>query len=181
MVVIPIVGIQLRIGEIQTGKQLVFFKNEIGNHGLVRARPQVQGLQLLEPPHQKRKLRLKSRPPLPLVKRTQKRIRLRFHHPLRIQPIGQNPRQRALADSYGTFDGNVTGKFKKIGHELEVVLEKAGYLGSDSLAIARSVNSGSRNWGPRVSEAVHFLPSILATAQSLKGLIATILACSDPC
>jgi hypothetical protein len=70
----------------------------------------------------------------------QKWIRFRFHHPLRIQSLGQNARQRTLADSDGPFDCNVPGEFEKIGHGLAMFSELAGYLVCVSVAIAGRVN-----------------------------------------
>src|SRR4029077_16329826 len=103
-------------------KHLVFFEDEICNNRLVRSRSEIKRPQLLIAPHQKRKLRLERRSSLAVVKRAQKRIRLRLHHTLRIQPLGENSRQRALADSNGTFYRNVTRKLKEIGHGLGLVL-----------------------------------------------------------
>ena len=39
VVVVAIVGIKLLVGEIQTGKELVFLENVVRNHGLLRPRP----------------------------------------------------------------------------------------------------------------------------------------------
>ena len=75
-------------------------------------------MQLLKAANQEGKLRLKARSALALVKSAQKGIFLRFHHPLRIQALRQNPRQRAFADAYGTFHCNVSGQLKEIGHGL---------------------------------------------------------------
>src|SRR6202043_2120630 len=78
---------------------------------------QIERLQLLDPAHQKCKLRLKRRPTLAFVKRVQKRIRIRLHHALRIQAFSQNARQRALSHSDGSFHSNVAWQFEKIGHD----------------------------------------------------------------
>ena len=118
MVVVAVVGIELLVGKVQAGKEFIFFKNIVGDHRLLRPRPQVKRLQLFESPHQECKLRLKRGPALPFVESVQKRIRLGLHHPLRVQPLRQNARQSALADSDRTFHCNVAGQFKKIGHGL---------------------------------------------------------------
>src|SRR5208282_3647469 len=113
---IAIVSIEFLIVQIEAGKELVFLKNIIRHHRLVRTRPQIKRPQLLETPDQKSELRLKRRARLALIKRLQKRIVLRLNHPLRRQSLSENPRQRALPHSYGAFNRNVTGKLEKLGH-----------------------------------------------------------------
>src|SRR4030088_2633607 len=103
MVVVAVVGVQLLIGKVETGEELVLLNNEIGDHGLLRPGTKIERLQQLEPLHEKGKLRLKGRPALAFVERAQKRIGFGFHHPLRAETLSQEARQRALAHSYGTF------------------------------------------------------------------------------
>jgi hypothetical protein len=55
---------------------------------------------------------------LALVERLQKWIVFRFDNALGGQALSENPRQRALPNSYGTFDRDVTGKLEKLGHGL---------------------------------------------------------------
>ena len=98
---------------------LSFSKMKSATTVRLRTRAEIERLQLFEPRHQKCELRLKRGAALAFVKRMEKRIRFRLHDPLRIQPLGQDSRQRALADPDGTFHSNIPGKFKKIGHGLE--------------------------------------------------------------
>src|SRR6202035_2450770 len=120
VVVITVVRIKFLVGQVEAGKKFVFFNDVIRNHYLLRAPCQVEAMQLLDPPHQKSELRLKRRTPLPLIKCAEKRIGLRLHHPLRIQPLRQDPGQRALAHSDRAFHCNVTGQLEKIRHSLAI-------------------------------------------------------------
>src|ERR1019366_5365497 len=104
--------------EVEAGEEFVLFDDVVGDHGLLRARTEVERLQLLKAPHQERKLRLKRRAPFALVKGAKERIRFGLHHALRIQALGQDAGQRALAHSDGTLYRNVTGQFEKISHGL---------------------------------------------------------------
>jgi hypothetical protein len=96
----------------------------------LRASAQVESAQLLESADQEGKLCLESGSALTLVERTQEWIFLAFHDQLRIQALGQDPRQRTFTDSYGTFDRDVARQFEKIGHGSEgIAFRLAGYLG----------------------------------------------------
>src|SRR5208282_6285103 len=94
--------------------------------------PQIEPAQLLEAANQERQLGLEGGATLALVKRLQKRIVFRLDDALCRQALSENPRQRALPNSYGTFDRNVTGKLEKLGHGLSIVVEnwKAEYIAS---------------------------------------------------
>src|SRR5258708_30838555 len=103
MVVVAVVGVELLIGEVEAGEQLVLLENKVGYDCPLRFRAEIERLELLEAAHQKSKLRLKRGPALAFVKRTQERIRIRLHDALRIQPLGQNAGHPALSDPDGTF------------------------------------------------------------------------------
>ena len=118
VVVVPVVSVEFVVGQIEAGEEFIFFEDEICDDGLLRPRPEIQGLQLLEAPHQECKLRLKRRAALAFIKRVQKWIAVRFHHALRVQALGQNARQCAFANPNRAFHSNVSGRFEKIGHEL---------------------------------------------------------------
>src|ERR1700722_34602 len=107
------------VGEIEAGEQLVFFKNEIGDYGFLRTRAEVEGAKLLKTANEKSELRLKSGAPLAIVKGAEKGVIVGLHDALRVEALSQNARQRALANAYGTFHGDVAGQFEKVGHELE--------------------------------------------------------------
>src|SRR5208282_331244 len=115
---VAIVGIEFLIVEVEAGKEFVFFKNVVGDDGLVRPRTEIKRAQLLEAANQECQLGLKGSSSLTLVKRLQKRIVRRFDDALSGQSFSENPRQRALSNAYGTFDRNVTGKLEKLGHGL---------------------------------------------------------------
>ena len=53
------------------------------------------------------------------VKGREKGILLGLHDPLRIQALGEDAGQSALADSDRAFDCDVAGKFEKLGHGLD--------------------------------------------------------------
>ena len=53
---------------------------------------------------------------LALVKSCEKRIRFRLDHTLRIQALGQDAGQRALAHSDGALHCNVAGQLEEIRH-----------------------------------------------------------------
>ena len=89
VVVVAVVRVEFVVVQIEAGKELVFFKDEICDDGLLRSRTQIQGLQLLEPPHQKCKLCLKRRPTLAFIKGVQKGIRCRA--PLRVAHLIARP------------------------------------------------------------------------------------------
>src|SRR5208282_581955 len=115
---VAIVGIEFLIVEVEAGEELVLFKNVIGHHGLIRPRPQIESAQLLEAANQKRQLGLEGGAGLAFVERFQKWIVFRLDNALGGQTLSQNPRQRALPNSYGTFNRDVTGKLEKLGHGL---------------------------------------------------------------
>ena len=129
VIVVAVVGVEFLVIQIEAGKELIFFEDEIRDYNLLRARTEIEGLQLLETPHQKCELSLKRGSAVALVKRVEKRIRIGFHHALGIQALGQKARQSALAHSDGPFHSNVPGQFEKIGHEFARCLGTAGYLG----------------------------------------------------
>src|ERR1700687_3178475 len=79
IMVIAVVDFQFLIIEVEAGKNLVLFEDEIGDHGFLRARTQVEGTQLLEASNHEGKLRLKTRSWLALVESAEKRIILRLH------------------------------------------------------------------------------------------------------
>ena len=115
---VAIVGFQLLIVEVEAGEELIFLENVIADDGLIRTRTKIERAQLLEAANQKSELGLKGGAALAVVKRLQEWIFLGFDDTLRVQPLGQNPRQRALANSYGAFDCNVAGQLEEIGHGL---------------------------------------------------------------
>src|SRR5450631_4790499 len=104
------------VGKVQAGKELVFLEDEIGDDSFLRLRAQVQRAELFKTANQESKLRLESGAALPLVETAQERVFLGFHHALRIQALGENPRQCALSHANGTFDSNIAGQLEKIGH-----------------------------------------------------------------
>src|SRR5207248_11434140 len=53
---------------------------------------------------------------LAIVKRAQEWVLLGFGDALCVQPLANDPRQRALANSDGAFHCNVAGKLEKIRH-----------------------------------------------------------------
>src|SRR5262249_33247036 len=71
-IVVAVVGFQLQVAQVQAGKELIFLKNKIRDHGFLRLRAQVERVQQLEAAHQKIELRLKGSPGFPSVKRSQK-------------------------------------------------------------------------------------------------------------
>jgi hypothetical protein len=83
-------------------------------------RPEIKRAQLFETADQECELGLKRGAGLSLIKRLQKRIVFGLDDALRGQTLSENPCQRALSNSYWTFDRDITGKLEKIGHELLV-------------------------------------------------------------
>src|ERR1700722_13910919 len=141
VVVVAIVGVEFLGVEMRAGEEFVFLKDEVGDHGLLRSRPQMGGAKLLEAPHKKSELGLEGRAAIAFIKRIKERIRLGLDDALRIQALAQDARQRTLADSDGTFHSNVAGEFEKIRHGFLGSLraltgamfpELAGYLGCGS-------------------------------------------------
>src|SRR5205823_13493494 len=116
IVVVAIVGVEFHIAQVQAGKKFVLFENEIRDYDLLRARPEIERMQLFESSNEKRQLRLEPRSSLALIESLQKGIVFRLHHALRIQTLSQHPSQCALADTYRPFYCNVAGQFKKVGH-----------------------------------------------------------------
>ena len=90
IVVIPVVGVQFLIVEIEAGEDLVFFEDEIRNDQFLGLRSRIQVAQLLETVDQERELRLKRGARLTVVKSAKKRIMFRIGHALRIQAFGEN-------------------------------------------------------------------------------------------
>src|SRR5713101_4352817 len=116
MVVIAVIGFQLLVVQVEAGENLVFFEDEVRDHGFLRASAQIQGAQLLEAANQESKLCLKAGPRFAFVKGAEERIVLRLHDLLRVETLRQNSRQSAFADAYGAFHCDVSGQLKKIGH-----------------------------------------------------------------
>ena len=79
--------------------------------------PEIERTQLLEAADQEGQLRLEGGAGFAFVESLQERIVFGLDDSLGGEPLSKNPGQRALADAYGTFDRNITGKFEKIGHE----------------------------------------------------------------
>src|SRR5258708_5745995 len=144
VVVVAVVGFEFLVVEVQVGKQLVFFKNEIGDDKFLRVRAQVERLQLLEAPNQKRELRLKRSPGLAFVKRAQQGSLLGIGDALGVQSFREDCRQRALAHAYGTFNCNVAREIKKLGHEVLNAKESSSreYPERRARAIEEEVNRG---------------------------------------
>src|SRR6267143_615416 len=117
---VAIVGIEFLIVEVEAGKELIFFKNVIGDDGLIRTRPQIEPAQLLEAADQERQLGLERGARLAFVECLQKWIVFRLDDALGSQALSENPRECALPNSYGTFDRNITGKLEKLGHRLVI-------------------------------------------------------------
>src|SRR3954454_1572507 len=109
MVVVPVVGIEFLIVEIQAGKDLIFFEDEIRDDHFLRPAPQIKGLQLLKSANQERELRLKCSSRRTLIKSSEKRVLFGISYALRVQALRKNRGQRTLADSYGSFDCDVPG------------------------------------------------------------------------
>ena len=80
--------------------------------------PRSRRAQLLEAADQKSELRLEAGSAFAFIERARKGLSSDFHDLLGVETLSQNPRQRALADSYGTFDCDVAGQLEKIGHGL---------------------------------------------------------------
>ena len=100
---------------------------------LCESRAEVEGAQLLEAADEEGQLRLEGGTGLAIVKRRLRNgLSSGSDHPLGVQAVGQNLRQRALADANGTFDCNVTGQFEKLGHggrEQNILLRDRTQLG----------------------------------------------------
>ena len=144
---VAIVGIKLLIVKIEAGKKFVFFKNVIRDNRLIGTRTQIERAQLFKAPDEKCQLRLKRSARLAIVERFEKGIVFRFDNPLRGQTFSENPRQRALSHAYGTFDRYVTGKLKKLGHELSII-DCSGELESRIYRFASQRNVGKVNGAP---------------------------------
>ena len=141
MVVVAIVDFQFLIGQVEAGEDLVLFEDEVGDHGFLRARAQVKGAELFEAANHEGELRLEAGAGFAFVESAQEGIVLGFHDLLRVETLGQDSRQRAFADSYGTFDCNIAGQLKKISHGLEENRDSlAAYLASAHEAIVERVN-----------------------------------------
>src|SRR4051812_35370329 len=121
IIVVAVVGIEFLIIQVEICKQLVFFEDEIRDHEFLRARTEIQRAKLLEPLDQKRELRLESSAGLSLIKRSQEGVVLRVSNSLGIEPLGEDGRQRAFADAYGTFYRNIPREIEKLGHEYEEI------------------------------------------------------------
>src|ERR1700675_2663184 len=117
---VAIVRIEFLIVEVEAGEELVFFKNVIGDDGLIRPRPQIERPQLLKAADQECQLGLEGSARFAFVKCLQKWIVFRLDDALGRQSLSENPRQCALPNSYGTFDRNVTGKLEKLGHRFVI-------------------------------------------------------------
>src|SRR4029077_20210261 len=99
--------------------ELVLLEDEIRDDGSLRARTQIERVQLLKTADQKSELSLKRCPRFSFVKRTQEGIFFGLHDPLRVQAFSQNAGQGAFSDSDRAFDCNVAGTFEEVGHGLE--------------------------------------------------------------
>src|SRR5258708_6122929 len=119
MVVVAVIDFEFLIVQVEAGENLVLLEDKVGDYGFLRAWAQVEGAKLLEAANHESKLRLEAGPRLAFVEGAEEGIVLRLHNLLRVETLGKDPRQRALANSYGTFDCNITGQLKKISHWLE--------------------------------------------------------------
>ena len=88
IIVVTIIGVEFGVGEVEAGEELIFFDDVIGDDGFLRARPQVERLELFEALHQKCELRLKCGATFAFVKSAEEWIDFGLHHALRIQPFG---------------------------------------------------------------------------------------------
>ena len=102
-------------------KQLVVFESVVADDRLVRIA--LQRAQLIKPGHEEGKLRLKCSAGLTIVKSRKERIVFGLSDALRVQPVRNNARERALAYANRTVQGDVPGGIEELGH-------KPGLLGA---------------------------------------------------
>jgi|SRR5436305_1008562 len=121
IVVVTVINSQLGIVEVDAGKQLVLFESVVADDRLVRIA--LQRAQLIKPGHEEGKLRLKCSAGLTIVKSRKERIVFGLSDALRVQPVRNNARERALAYANRTVQGDVPGGIEELGH-------KPGLLGA---------------------------------------------------
>src|SRR5205807_1472940 len=117
-IVVAVVGFEFLVAEVEASEKFIFLEDKIRDHCALRMRAEIERAQLLEAPDQECELRLERGAAITLVERAQERILLGLNDALRIQTIGEDSCQRALADSDGAFDCDVAGTLEKIRHGL---------------------------------------------------------------